>query len=33
MSRIKRYAEDLLGEEGFQEYLNKEMEKSHDRKK
>lgn len=33
MSKIKRYGEELLGEEGFQEYLNKEMEQSDDRTK
>jgi hypothetical protein len=25
MSAIKRYAEDLMGEEGFEEYLNNQM--------
>lgn len=33
MSKTKRYAEDLLGEDGFQEYLSKEMEKDDDRRK
>lgn len=33
MSKIKRYGEELLGEEGFEEYLDKEMEKSHGRQK
>lgn len=26
MSMIKRYAEDLMGEEGFEEYLDNQME-------
>jgi hypothetical protein len=26
MSAIKRYAEDLMGEEGFEEYLDNQME-------
>lgn len=25
MSMIKRYAEDLMGEEGFEEYLDNQM--------
>lgn len=25
MSAIKRYAEDLMGEEGFEEYLDNQM--------
>lgn len=33
MSKIKRYGEEFLGEEGFEEYLDKEMEKSHGRQK
>ncbi len=29
MSKIKRYAEELMGEEGFEQFLDKEMEASH----
>lgn len=33
MSKIKRYGEEIFGEDEFQEYLDKEMEKSHGRQK
>lgn len=30
MSKIKQYAEDTMGEEGFEKYLDEETEASHD---
>lgn len=33
MSKIKRYGEEIFGEDGFQEYLDKEMEKNNAGKK
>lgn len=31
MSKIKQYGEQLMGEDGFHEYLTKEMEKNNGR--
>lgn len=33
MSKIKRYGEEVYGEDGFQKHLDEEMEKSHGRQK